>query len=85
MQCIASDSITVPLSLIHQLITSPLTLSLVLRLILLFLLLAASGVMSVIAVGTFWWTWGRAGDVEVEGWLVYGCVRRLQTGVKRKS
>jgi hypothetical protein len=37
-------------------------------------LLAASGLMSVIAVGTFWWTWGRAGTVEVEGWLVYGWV-----------
>lgn len=53
-------------------ITSPLTISVVVKTALLALLLLASAVFSFLAVGAFWWSWGTGGSVETEGWLVYG-------------
>ncbi|EKC99916.1 hypothetical protein A1Q2_05793 [Trichosporon asahii var. asahii CBS 8904] len=64
--------ITYPLRLIRDVITSPLTISVVVKTALLALLLLASAVFSFLAVGAFWWSWGTGGSVETEGWLVYG-------------
>ncbi|ORY34045.1 hypothetical protein BCR39DRAFT_518237 [Naematelia encephala] len=64
--------VTFPAHLIHQTLTSPLTISLVLKLLLLGALTLASAVFSVLAVGAFWYSWGTGGLIEVEGWLVYG-------------
>lgn len=65
-------SVTVPLKLIQATLTSPLTVSLVLKLALLGVLTLASAVFSVLAVGAWWYSWGTGGAVEVEGWLMYG-------------
>ncbi|OCF40340.1 hypothetical protein I317_05842 [Kwoniella heveanensis CBS 569] len=64
--------ILVPFRLIRQAATSPLTISLVLKLILMGFLLLASSVISLLAVGAFFWSWSIGGPVEVEGWLFYG-------------
>ena len=66
------DRITVPLRIISRTLRSPLTVSLVLRLILLGFLVLSSAVFSILAVGAFWYSWGTGGTVEVEGWLTYG-------------
>jgi hypothetical protein len=58
----------------YQIATSPLTISLTVKSILLATLLLASGILSTLSVATFWYTWGRTGSVEVEGWLIYGYV-----------
>ncbi|KAI9639842.1 uncharacterized protein MKK02DRAFT_40169 [Dioszegia hungarica] len=68
----AAAPITIPLNLIKKAITSPLTISLVLKLALLGFLVLGSAVFSVLAVGAFWWSWGTGGTVEAEGWLTYG-------------
>jgi len=68
------DRITVPLRIISRTLRSPLTVSLVLRLILLGFLVLSSAVFSILAVGAFWYSWGTGGTVEVEGWLTYGYV-----------
>lgn len=80
---------TVPLHWIHTALTSPLTISLVLKLILLGFLTLASAVFSVLAVGAWWYSWGTGSPVEVEGWLFYGyvnphlcCKIRLKTRSK---
>ncbi|KAK8864363.1 hypothetical protein IAR55_001610 [Kwoniella newhampshirensis] len=64
--------ITFPLHVIHQTLTSPLTLSLILKLVLLSFLLLASSIFSVLAVAAFFWSWSIGGSIEVEGWLFYG-------------
>ncbi|KAK4687859.1 hypothetical protein P7C73_g2256, partial [Tremellales sp. Uapishka_1] len=64
--------ITVPINILHATFTSPLTLSLILKLALLGFITLASAVFSFLAVGAFWWSWGTGGMVETEGWLVYG-------------
>ncbi|WRT66302.1 uncharacterized protein IL334_003256 [Kwoniella shivajii] len=64
--------IIIPMRLIHHAITSPLTISLVLKLMLLGFLLLASSIFSLLAVGAFFWSWKIGGAVEVEGWLYYG-------------
>lgn len=69
-----SFSVTIPLRIIHQTLTSPLTISLALKLALLGVLTLASGVFSILAVGAFWYSWGTGGAIEVEGWLRYGRV-----------
>ncbi|WVQ88859.1 hypothetical protein IAS59_002597 [Cryptococcus gattii] len=61
-----------PLRLLQRILTAPLTVSLLLKLVLLLLLSLASLVLSVLAVGAFFWTWSAGGPIEVEGWLVYG-------------
>jgi hypothetical protein len=66
------DRITVPLRIVSRTLRSPLTVSLVLRLILLGFLILSSAVFSILAVGAFWYSWGTGGTVEVEGWLTYG-------------
>jgi hypothetical protein len=53
-------------------VTSPLTISVVIKGILATLLVLASAAFSTLAVGAFWWSWGIGGNVEVEGWLTYG-------------
>ena len=65
-------SITIPTRLIQHTLTSPLTISLVLKLVLLGVLTLASAGFSIIAVGAFWYSWGSGGLIEVEGWLIYG-------------
>lgn len=67
-----SHSIIFPLRLLQRTLTAPLTVSLLLKLVLLLLLSLASLVISVLAVGAFFWTWSAGGPIEVEGWLVYG-------------
>ena len=67
-------SVTVPLNLIHRALTSPLTLSLAIKLVLLVMLVLASAAFSIMAVGAFWWSWGTGGSIELEGWLTYGYV-----------
>lgn len=52
--------------------TSPLTISVVIKGILATLLVLASAAFSTLAVGAFWWSWGIGGNVEIEGWLTYG-------------
>jgi hypothetical protein len=52
-----------------------LTISVVLKLILLGLLTLASAFFSILAVGAWWYSWGTGGPIEVEGWLYYGWVR----------
>ncbi|KAK1924178.1 hypothetical protein DB88DRAFT_270075 [Papiliotrema laurentii] len=69
---LALSPVTVPLKLIQATLTSPLTVSLVLKLALLGVLTLASAVFSVLAVGAWWYSWGTGGAVEVEGWLMYG-------------
>nr|XP_031863226.1 uncharacterized protein CI109_001098 [Kwoniella shandongensis]KAA5530298.1 hypothetical protein CI109_001098 [Kwoniella shandongensis] len=69
---LALTPITFPLHVIHQTLTSPLTLSLILKLVLLSFLLLASSLFSVLAVAAFFWSWSIGGSVEVEGWLFYG-------------
>ncbi|WVW83846.1 hypothetical protein I302_105867 [Kwoniella bestiolae CBS 10118] len=64
--------IVIPMRLIHHAITSPLTISVVLKLLLLGFLLIASSIFSVLAVGAFFWSWKIGGNIEVEGWLFYG-------------
>jgi hypothetical protein len=66
------NRITVPLRIVSRTLRSPLTVSLVLRLILLGFLVLSSAVFSILAVGAFWYSWGTGGTVEVEGWLTYG-------------
>jgi hypothetical protein len=63
----------------HQALTSPLTLNLILKLVLLGFLTLASSVFSVLAVGAFWWSWKTGGEVEIEGWLTYGYVFHLRS------
>lgn len=63
---------TFPLRVLRDLLTSPLTISVILKAALLVLLIMASALVSVAAVGAFWWSWGTGGNVELEGWLVYG-------------
>lgn len=65
-------SITFPIRKIYQIATSPLTISLTVKSILLASLLFASGILSTLSVAGTWYTWGRNGAVEVEGWLIYG-------------
>lgn len=67
-----SYSIIIPLRLLYQTLTAPLTISLLLKLVLLFSLSLISLVLSVLAVGAFFWTWSTGGPIEAEGWLVYG-------------
>ncbi|WVF71523.1 hypothetical protein IAT40_006330 [Kwoniella sp. CBS 6097] len=62
----------IPFRLIRQAITSPLTISLVLKLILMGFLLLASSIISLLAVGAFFYSWSIGGPIEVEGWLFYG-------------
>ncbi|RSH78164.1 uncharacterized protein EHS24_002623 [Apiotrichum porosum] len=69
---IAFTPITYPLRLIRDILTSPLTISVVLKAVLVVVLVVSSAVFSFLAVGAFWWSWGTGGNVEVEGWLVYG-------------
>ncbi|WVR06993.1 hypothetical protein IAU60_004031 [Kwoniella sp. DSM 27419] len=69
---IVLSPITIPFRIIHQTITSPLTISLILKLILLGFLLLASSIFSVLAVGAFFWSWSTGDAIEVEGWLFYG-------------
>lgn len=38
--------------------------------------------MSSLAVGAFWFAWGRTGNIEVEGWLVYGYVLMTHSTVR---
>ncbi|WWC89387.1 uncharacterized protein L201_004310 [Kwoniella dendrophila CBS 6074] len=64
--------IIIPMRLIHHALTSPLTISLVLKLMLLGLLFLASSIFSILAVGAFFWSWKIGGNIEVEGWLYYG-------------
>ncbi|KAK6910161.1 hypothetical protein I203_104193 [Kwoniella mangroviensis CBS 8507] len=64
--------IVIPMRLIHHAITSPLTISVILKLLLLGFLLVASSIFSVLAVGAFFWSWKIGGNIEVEGWLFYG-------------
>jgi len=66
------DRINIPLRVVSRTLRSPLTVSLVLRLILLGFLVLSSAVFSILAVGAFWYSWGTGGTVEVEGWLTYG-------------
>lgn len=70
------NSITLPLSLLHTLLTSPLTLSLSLSTLSLLILLIISGILSTFAVGVGWLVWGRGGVVEREGGIIYGYVGR---------
>ncbi|ORX36695.1 hypothetical protein BD324DRAFT_461464 [Kockovaella imperatae] len=64
--------VTLPLKWIHNILASPLTVSVVLKLLLLFVLLLGSSVFSILATGAFWYSWGTGGEVELEGWLIYG-------------
>lgn len=73
----APGRITVPLRLIRQTLTSTLTLSVVLKLVLLGFIVLASFAFSLFAVGAFWFSWGTGRAVETEGWLIYGSVCRL--------
>ena len=68
---------TIPLNLIHRAITSPITLSLAIKLVLLGMLVLASAAFSILAVGAFWYSWGTGGNIELEGWLTYGYVLPL--------
>ncbi|OXG54870.1 hypothetical protein J010_00202 [Cryptococcus neoformans] len=69
---LASVPIIAPLRLLYQTLTAPLTISLLLKLIFLCFLSLISLVLSVFAVGAFFWTWSTGGPIEAEGWLVYG-------------
>ncbi|EAL23557.1 hypothetical protein CNBA2040 [Cryptococcus deneoformans B-3501A] len=69
---LAFAPIIIPLRLLYQTLTAPLTISLLLKLVLLFSLSLISLVLSVLAVGAFFWTWSTGGPIEAEGWLVYG-------------
>jgi hypothetical protein len=64
--------ITIPLNIVTNTLTSPLTLGLILKLALVAVIGLASLVISLLALGGFWWSWGTGGVVEAEGWLVYG-------------
>ncbi|KAL1405431.1 hypothetical protein Q8F55_009062 [Vanrija albida] len=64
--------ITYPLRLLRNLLTSPLTITVVIKALLLIIVIVASAGFSFLAVGAFWWSWGTGGNVDVEGWLVYG-------------
>ncbi|TXT03842.1 hypothetical protein VHUM_04363 [Vanrija humicola] len=64
--------ITYPLRLLRELITSPLTITVVVKALLLIVVILAATGFSFLAVGAFWWSWGTGGNVEVEGWLTYG-------------
>nr|XP_019010904.1 uncharacterized protein I206_04208 [Kwoniella pini CBS 10737]OCF49685.1 hypothetical protein I206_04208 [Kwoniella pini CBS 10737] len=64
--------IIIPARLIQHAITSPLTISIVLKLLLLGFLFLASSVFSILAAGAFFWSWKIGGNIEVEGWLFYG-------------
>ncbi|WWC61813.1 uncharacterized protein I303_104398 [Kwoniella dejecticola CBS 10117] len=64
--------IIIPTSLIQHAITSPITISIVLKLLLLGFLFLASSIFSMLAVGAFFWSWKIGGNIEVEGWLYYG-------------
>lgn len=44
----------------------------VIKALLLIIVIVASAGFSFLAVGAFWWSWGTGGNVEVEGWLIYG-------------
>lgn len=70
--CRPNPSITYPLRVIRNVVTSPLTITVVLKALLAVFLVLASAVFSILAVGAFWWSWGTGGSVEVEGWLIYG-------------
>ncbi|KAE8537826.1 hypothetical protein D1P53_005883 [Cryptococcus gattii VGV] len=74
--------IVFPLQLLQRILTAPLTVSLLLKLVLLLLLSLASLVLSVLAVGAFFWTWSAGGPIEVEGWLVYGKFRLPHTNLQ---
>lgn len=67
-----SNRVVVPLRIIQRTLTSPLTISLALKLALLGFLTFGSAIFSILAVGAFWYSWGTGGAVEVEGWLQYG-------------
>lgn len=71
-ELISSLRVTLPLRWIINLATSPLTISVVLKLILLGLLTLASAFFSILAVGAWWYSWGTGGPIELEGWLYYG-------------
>ncbi|WOO85581.1 uncharacterized protein LOC62_07G009082 [Vanrija pseudolonga] len=64
--------ITYPLRQLRNLVTSPLTITVVIKALLLIIVIVASAGFSFLAVGAFWWSWGTGGNVEVEGWLIYG-------------
>lgn len=66
------DSITIPLGWIHTALTSPVTISLAIKLSVLGLLTLGSGLFSMLAVGAWWYSWGTGAPIEVEGWLFYG-------------
>ncbi|BEI89145.1 uncharacterized protein CcaverHIS019_0205070 [Cutaneotrichosporon cavernicola] len=69
---ICFSPITFPIRVIRDILTPPLTISVVIKGILAVLLILASAAFSTLAVGAFWWSWGVGGNVEVEGWLTYG-------------
>ncbi|CAD6588589.1 MAG: hypothetical protein TREMPRED_005102, partial [Tremellales sp. Tagirdzhanova-0007] len=69
---LAFAPVIVPLRVIHQTLTSALSFNLALKLAMLGLLTIFSAVFSVMAVGVFWYAWGRGSPVQVEGWLQYG-------------
>jgi hypothetical protein len=77
--------VTVPLNLIHRAITSPITLSLAIKLVLLGLLVLASAAFSILAVGAFWYSWGTGGNIELEGWLTYGYATSFYLYKSRKE
>ncbi|WVQ72565.1 hypothetical protein IAR50_002123 [Cryptococcus sp. DSM 104548] len=64
--------ITFPIKIIKQAVTSPVTISLIIKVILALFLAFASAVFSVLVVGAFFWSWSAGGAIEVEGWLFYG-------------
>ncbi|GMK57219.1 hypothetical protein CspeluHIS016_0400530 [Cutaneotrichosporon spelunceum] len=64
--------ITFPIRVLRDVLTSPLTISIVIKGILALLLILVSAAFSTLAVGAFWWSWGVGSNVEVEGWLTYG-------------
>nr|ODN88318.1 hypothetical protein L203_02930 [Cryptococcus depauperatus CBS 7841] len=68
---LALAPVVYPVRMVYQAITAPLTMSLILKLALLLFLLVASSIITILAVGTFYWSSSVGGPVDVEGWMVY--------------
>ncbi|ODO08845.1 hypothetical protein L198_00578 [Cryptococcus wingfieldii CBS 7118] len=64
--------ITFSIRIMRQAVTSPVTVSLIIKVVLALFLAFASAIFSVLVVGAFFWSWSAGGPIEVEGWLFYG-------------
>ncbi|WVN88271.1 uncharacterized protein L203_103473 [Cryptococcus depauperatus CBS 7841] len=73
---LALAPVVYPVRMVYQAITAPLTMSLILKLALLLFLLVASSIITILAVGTFYWSSSVGGPVDVEGWMVYGSTKQ---------